>query len=67
MGLEERPLLLSIVRTLATSLRVPLFCKIRLQDELQDTLTYCRQLREAPLGLGLGLHCRLGAALWARV
>jgi tRNA-dihydrouridine synthase 1 len=48
MGLEERPLVLSIVRTLATSLRVPLFCKIRLQDELQDTLTYCRQLKEAP-------------------
>ena len=38
---------LFIVRTLATSLRVPVFCKIRLQDELHDTLTYCRQLKEA--------------------
>ena len=42
MGVEDRPLVLSIVRTLAASLRVPVFCKVRLQDELQDTLVYCR-------------------------
>ena len=31
-----------VPRRLATSLRVPVFCKIRLQDELADTLVYCR-------------------------
>ena len=41
----DRRLLLSIVSTLARSLTVPFFCKIRLLDELDDTLEFAQQLQ----------------------
>mmetsp|Transcript_15347 Transcript_15347/g.35334 ORF Transcript_15347/g.35334 Transcript_15347/m.35334 type:complete len:428 (-) Transcript_15347:1147-2430(-) len=53
----DRPLVLSIVRTLATHLRVPVFCKIRLLDELEETLRFCGQLREAGCAL-IAVHAR---------
>lgn len=57
LGAEDRPLVLSIVRTLATSLRVPVFCKIRLLDELDETVAFCKQLREAGCAL-IAVHAR---------
>ena len=35
------------VSTLAAALPVPVFCKIRLLDELSDTIAFCRQLQQA--------------------
>lgn len=51
------PLVLSIVSTLSRGLRIPLFCKIRLFDELDDTLAFCRQLEAAGCAL-LAVHGR---------
>lgn len=61
----DQALVLNIVSTLARGLRVPLFCKIRLQDELEDTLAFCRQLESAGCAL-LAVHGRC-VGLHARV
>ena len=53
----DRTLLLRIVSTLARSLSVPFFCKIRLLDELDDTLEFVQQLEEAGCAL-LAVHGR---------
>ena len=50
-------LVLSMVALLAKNLRVPLFCKIRLFDEWDDTLAFCQQLEAAGCGL-LAVHGR---------
>jgi tRNA-dihydrouridine synthase 1 len=54
----DRPLVLEIVATLARGLRVPVFCKIRLQDEPEETLRYARQLQQAGCAL-LAVHGRV--------
>ena len=56
----DRTLLLSIVSTLSRSLSVPFFCKIRLLDELDDTL----ELNPATAGRGLraALQCTAATA-----
>ena len=54
---EGRATVLSIVRTLSSHLRVPVFCKIRLLDELDETLSFVRQLRDAGCAL-LAVHGR---------
>ena len=54
---EDRPLLLRIVSTLARNLRVPLFCKIRLLDDIHSTIDYARQLQDAGCSL-LAVHAR---------
>ena len=46
-----RATVLRIVRALAASLPVPVFCKVRLLDELDDTLAFCTQLRDAGCAL----------------
>ena len=53
----DRTLALRIVSTLARGLRVPTFCKIRLFDELEETLDFCRQLESAGCAL-LAVHGR---------
>ena len=53
----DRKLLLSIVSTLSRSLRVPFFCKIRLLNELDDTLEFAHQLQDAGCSL-LAVHGR---------
>lgn len=56
-GAEDRQLLLRIVSTLSRSLSVPFFCKIRLLDELDDTLEFAQQLQDAGCAL-LAVHGR---------
>ncbi|KAL1527221.1 hypothetical protein AB1Y20_015898 [Prymnesium parvum] len=53
----DRPLVLRIVSTLARGLAVPVFCKIRLLDALEDTLAFVRQLEDAGCAL-LAVHGR---------
>ena len=53
----DRKLLLSIVSTLSRSLGVPFFCKIRLLNELDDTLEFVQQLQDAGCAL-LAVHGR---------
>ena len=53
----DRTLLLNIVATLSRSLSVPFFCKIRLLDELDDTLAFVQQLEDAGCAL-LAVHGR---------
>jgi tRNA-dihydrouridine synthase 1 len=54
---EGRATALRCVRALARALPVPVFAKIRLQDDLADTLTFAAQLREAGAAL-LAVHAR---------
>ena len=53
----DRALLLNIVSTLSRSLSIPFFCKIRLLDELDDTLQFVQQLQDAGCAL-LAVHGR---------
>ena len=53
----DRSLLLSLVRTLAHGLRVPVFCKIRLLDEIDETVRLCKQLVDAGAAL-IAVHAR---------
>jgi len=53
----DRALLLRIVSTLSRSLCVPLFCKIRLLDEIDETLAFAQQLQDAGCAL-LAVHGR---------
>ena len=53
----DRNLVLRIVSTLARSLRVPFFCKIRLLEDLDDTLQFVSQLQDAGCAL-LAVHGR---------
>ena len=53
----DRELLLGIVSTLSRSLTVPFFCKIRLLDDLDDTLEFVQQLQDAGCAL-LAVHGR---------
>ena len=53
----DRKLLLTIVSTLSRSLSVPFFCKIRLLDDLDETLEFVKQLQDAGCAL-LTVHGR---------
>ena len=54
---HDRPLLLSIVATCAKGLGIPFFCKIRLLDDLNETLEFASQLEAAGCAL-LCVHAR---------
>jgi len=54
---EGRAAVLRIVAHLSASLPVPVFCKVRLCDELDDTLCFARQLKAAGCAL-LAVHAR---------
>jgi hypothetical protein len=47
----DRPLVLSIIRTLAENLSIPVFVKIRLLSTLPETIALCQQLAEAGAAL----------------
>jgi tRNA-dihydrouridine synthase 1 len=53
----DRLLVLRIVSALAKQLTVPVFCKIRLLDELDETLAFAEQLQAAGCAL-LAVHGR---------
>lgn len=61
----DRPLVLSIVRTLAEGLDIPMFVKIRLLDKLEDTLTLVNQLYDAGAAL-VAIHGRYRVNLTQR-
>jgi len=53
----DRPLVLKIVERLARGLRVPVFCKVRLLEDLHETLAFAKQLEAAGCAL-LAVHGR---------
>ncbi|KAL8168285.1 hypothetical protein V2J09_009784 [Rumex salicifolius] len=55
--MDNLPLVKSLVQKLATNLRVPVSCKIRIFPDLQDTINYARMLEEAGCSL-LAVHGR---------
>eukprot|EP00927_Polykrikos_kofoidii_P035677 TRINITY_DN30223_c0_g1_i2.p1 TRINITY_DN30223_c0_g1~~TRINITY_DN30223_c0_g1_i2.p1 ORF type:complete len:461 (+),score=53.34 TRINITY_DN30223_c0_g1_i2:120-1502(+) len=57
LGENDRSLILSIVRTLSEGLSVPVFCKIRLLDTLEQSIELALQLQEAGCAL-LAVHAR---------
>ena len=54
----DRPLVLGMVSTLARGMRLPVFVKIRLQDTLEETLIFCKQLEAAGCDL-IAVHGRV--------
>lgn len=54
---EDRPLVLEIVRTLSRNLKIPVFCKIRLLESVDETVELCRGLAEAGCSL-IAVHAR---------
>lgn len=54
---KDRTLVCSIVKRLSEALPVPVFCKIRLLDELEDTLQLVRQLQAFGASL-IAVHAR---------
>lgn len=65
LGIEDRELVLSIVSTLSQNLSIPVFVKIRLLDNIDDTLTLCTQLRDAGAAL-IAIHARYRVNLVGR-
>jgi tRNA-dihydrouridine synthase 1 len=61
----DRPLVLSIVKTLADALSIPVFVKIRLLSTLEETVTLCNQLAEAGAAL-IAVHARHRVSLTDR-
>jgi tRNA-dihydrouridine synthase 1 len=61
LGNEDRELLLRIVRDAAKAVSIPIFCKIRLLDTLEETIDLCRQLRDAGASL-IAVHARYRAS-----
>jgi tRNA-dihydrouridine synthase 1 len=61
LGKEDRELVLSIVRAAVKAVSIPIFCKIRLLDTLEETVELCRQLRDAGASL-IAVHARYRAS-----
>jgi tRNA-dihydrouridine synthase len=61
----DRPLVLSLIRTIAENALVPIFAKIRLLDTVDDTLRLCQQLVEAGVAL-ITIHGRYRVNLVGR-
>ena len=61
----DRPLVLSIVRTLASGLSIPVFCKIRLLQTTKQTIELCTSLRDAGAAL-IAIHARHRVSLVGR-
>ncbi len=53
----DRPLVLSIVRTMSDALSIPIFVKIRLLDTIEKTVELCQQLADAGAAL-IAIHAR---------
>lgn len=54
---KDRDLVLSIVKAGNEAVKIPIFCKIRLLDTLEETIELCRQLKEAGASL-ITIHAR---------
>lgn len=63
--MDDLPLIERLVSILATSLKVPVTCKIRIFPELQRTLEYARMLQAAGCSI-LAVHGRTRAQKRAR-
>ena len=61
----DRPLVLSMVRTLSSSLRVPVFVKIRLLNTVAESVELCQQLVDAGAKL-IAIHARYRVNLVGR-
>ena len=62
---EHRDTVLSMVRALSHSIRLPIFVKIRLLDTVPDTIRLCQQLVEAGASL-IAIHARYRVDLTLR-
>jgi len=58
---KDRELVLSIVKAAVKAVSIPIFCKIRLLDTLEETVELCRQLRDAGVSL-IAVHARYRAS-----
>ena len=61
LGNEDRELVLNIMRAAVKAVSIPIFCKIRLLDTLEETIELCRQLRDAGCSL-IAIHARYRAS-----
>ena len=61
----DRPLVLSMVRTLSTNIRIPIFVKIRLLNTIEESIELCQQLVEAGAAL-IAIHGRYRVNLVGR-
>jgi tRNA-dihydrouridine synthase len=66
LGVEDRALVVSIVKTLAEGLSIPVFCKIRLLESVMETVELCRALAAAGCKL-IAVHGRYVAATIRRL
>eukprot|EP01039_Chlorochromonas_danica_P006759 gene6759-7469_t len=62
---QDRPLVLSIIRTLSEGLTIPIFAKIRLLDKFEDTVELVQQLYEAGASV-IAIHGRYRVNLTQR-
>lgn len=58
---KDRDLICNIVREASRNVSIPIFCKIRLLDTLEDTIQLCRQLIDAGASL-IAIHARYRAS-----
>jgi len=58
---QDRKLVLDIVRAGSQAVSIPIFCKIRLLDTVEETIMLCQQLREAGASL-IAIHARYRAS-----
>jgi len=65
MDHKDRPLVLSMVKKLAENLNIPVFVKIRIYDDPNETIEYCKQLQEAGAAL-IAVHARYRVNLVGR-
>jgi tRNA-dihydrouridine synthase len=57
LGDEDRTLVLDIVKTVASGIKIPIFVKIRLLNTIEETLALCQQLVAAGAAL-IAIHGR---------
>lgn len=65
LGDEDRPLVLNIVRTVASNIHIPMFVKIRLLNTVTETIEFCKQLADAGAAL-IAIHARYRVNLVGR-
>jgi tRNA-dihydrouridine synthase 1 len=58
---KDRELICDIVRMASRNVSVPIFCKIRLLNTIEDTIQLCQQLKDAGASL-IAIHARYRAS-----
>ena len=58
---KDRTIICDIVRMASRNVSVPIFCKIRLLNKIEDTIQLCEQLRDAGASL-IAIHARYRAS-----